>query len=129
LLQEFGALHEQQVQLRELAAERIPHVADEDTAPQDDASQGPAPSPDPAELKSLAERQQVLSERLTTLAGELKSPAVTETVRAPAQMEQATRKSLKKMQTALTDLERETARTCEPLRRTSSTVWKVCWQN
>lgn len=105
LLQDFGALHEQQVQLRELAAELIPHAADKDKADSQEPSQDPAPSPDPAKLKSLVERQQELSKRLSELAGKLKSPAITETVREPARLEEATQKSLEKMQTALTDLE------------------------
>ena len=104
LLQQFGALHEQQVQLRELAAERIP---------------SPPPNPDPhhaghiqesgptenLKLEPLAAKQRELSDRLTALVGRLDTQGVSETVRAPDALKEATQDALEHMQFALTDLQ------------------------
>jgi len=103
LLQEFGALHEQQVQLRELVAEWVP-VTPQNT---DDNQTAPAPQsslPDDSPLEGLATKQQKLSERLSSLIRQLDTQGVSETVRDPAGLKEATGQSLAQMRIALSDL-------------------------
>jgi len=104
LLQQFGALHEQQVQLRELAAERIP-VTPQD-ADHDDAAHHPKSAlPNKSQLEPLAVKQQELSDQLTVLVERLETQGVSKTVRDPAGLKQATDESLEQIQIALGDLQ------------------------
>jgi len=104
LLQQFGTLHEEQVQLRELAAERIPVIApDENPDPE-----APAPEsllPDKTRLEPLAAKQKDLSDRLAALVEKLDEPGVSETVRDPVRLQEATTQSLQRTQIALSDLQ------------------------
>jgi len=104
LLQQFGALHEQQVQLRELAAEQIP-AAVEDAGHIKGIRHPELPLPDKSQLEPLAIKQQELSERLAFLVGELDSQGVSETVRDPAGLKKAAGQSLEQTRIALDDLQ------------------------
>ena len=104
LLQQFGALHEQQVQLRELAAEQIPATpedADHDHA----AHHSDSTLPNRTQLEPLAVKQQELSDQLTVLVERLDTQGVSKTVRDPAGLKQATDQSLEQIQIALGDLQ------------------------
>jgi len=103
LLQQFGALHEQQVQLRELAAERLPAMpADAD---QDDAAQPPETSVvDPAQLERLTAKQRDLSDQLDVLVERLDTQGVSPAVRDPAELKLATDQSQEQARIALADL-------------------------
>jgi hypothetical protein len=103
LLQQFGALHEQQVQLRESAAERVPLPPADSPPDRTRPSEKPEP-PDPERFESLAARQQELSNRLTELAEQVQSQAILEEVRNPDALDQAIDDSLACMQSALADL-------------------------
>ena len=98
LLQQFGLLHERQVQLRELASEQIPVTGAE-------PDQWQFPLPNKSQLKPLANIQQTLSDRLDTLIVQLENRGVFETVHDPVRLKEATTQSLKKCQVALTDLQ------------------------
>ena len=102
LLQGFGALHEQQVQLRELAAERIPiprpKVANK--AAEDDADE----LPDRSQLDPLAVLQQGLSKRLTELVDKLNKRDVSQAARDPASLQESTQRALRQMEIALSDM-------------------------
>ncbi len=104
-LQQFGALHEQQVQLRELAGEWIP-LAPQDTP--SDPADSPSESglPDQLQLEPLAATQQALFDRLVVLIDQLETQGVSETVRDPAGLKEATDLSLEQMQIALIALQR-----------------------
>lgn len=103
LLQEFGTLHEQQVQLRELAAERIPIIPE--NVGRDSVNQASeALIPDKSRLEPLATKQQELSDRLAALVEKLDEPGVSETVRDPVRLKEATTQSLEQNRTALSDL-------------------------
>jgi MFS superfamily sulfate permease-like transporter len=104
LLQEFGALHEQQVQLRELAAELIPAIP-QDTDHTDAAHHQTLPLPDKSQLEPLAAKQQDLSEQLTILVGQLNTRGVSEKVRNPVQLKEAANKSLEQVALALDNLQ------------------------
>jgi MFS superfamily sulfate permease-like transporter len=101
-------LHEQQVQLRELAAERIP-------LPQTDLDPHEAGHPEEAKpntelyLEPLAVKQRVLSDQLTLLVEQLGSAGVSEGVRDPVALKDATKDAQEHMQFALRDLEQEQA--------------------
>ncbi len=99
LLQQFGSLHEQQVQLRELAGERIPVTLQEP-----DQSQITLPLPDKSQLEPLATMQQELADRLDALVLQLDAKGVSEKVRDPARLKEATTESLKQSRIALSDL-------------------------
>ncbi|VAX41888.1 Na(+)-dependent bicarbonate transporter BicA [hydrothermal vent metagenome] len=105
-LQQFGALHEQQVQLRELAVELIPKT------PQDPDHQDPAHHsrkanfPDLSQLKPLEIKQKELSDKLITLVEQLNSQDLSQTVRNPTKLKVATNASLEEMKTALNDLQK-----------------------
>jgi MFS superfamily sulfate permease-like transporter len=99
LLQQFGALHEQQVQLSELAAERIP------ATPQDADHHPVSPLPEQPELVPLAVKQQELSDQLTVLVERLDTRRVSETVGDPASLKHATDQSLERVRIALGDLQ------------------------
>lgn len=111
LLQQFGALHEQQVQLRERISERVSAMAE--TA-RDNTAGGDKPARDSefdrnssSRLQTLAARQQHLSEVFTGLVGQLDSRGVSQTVRNPAELKSATAQALEQMQTAVGDLQSE----------------------
>ncbi len=95
LLQQFGTLHEQQLQLRELAAELIP------ATPQDAAHHLTLPLPDKSQLEPLAAKQEQLSQQLSTLVEELDARGVSETVRDPAALKAAANTSLEQLPIAL----------------------------
>lgn len=99
LLQQFGALHEQQVQLSELAAERIP------ATPEDADHHPESPLSDQSQLVPLAVKQQELSDQLTVLVERLDTRGVSETVGDPASLKQATDQSLERVRIALGDLQ------------------------
>ncbi|MBT6158103.1 MAG: SulP family inorganic anion transporter [Planctomycetaceae bacterium] len=104
LLQQFGTLHEQQVQLRELAAERIPATPQD--ADHDDAAHHPESAlPKKSQLEPLAVKQQALADQLVVLVERLDTQGVTETVRDPARLKHATDQSLEHIQFALGDLQ------------------------
>ncbi len=104
LLQQFGALHEQQVQLRERAAELIPAILQE--AGLDHIVHQQEPSlPNKSQLEPLAIKQQELSDRLTSLVEQLDARGVSETVRDPASLKEATQQSLEQIPIALGDLQ------------------------
>jgi MFS superfamily sulfate permease-like transporter len=97
LLQQFGLLHEQQVQLRELAAEQIPMNLQ-------DSDQSQLPLPDKLQMEPLAAMQQELSDRLNAFVVQLDAKGVSETVRDPALLKAATTQSLEQSRIALSDL-------------------------
>ncbi len=106
LLQQFGALHEQQVQLREMAAEQIPLIPENSGHGGDDeAHHLELILPDKTVLEPLSKQQQILSDRLILLVEKLDSKGVSETVRNPAQLREATKKTLGQSQIALNDLQ------------------------
>lgn len=105
LLQQFGALHEQQVQLRELAAEQIP-ITPHDAEHDDAAHHRDSPLPDKLQLEPLAAKQQELSTQLAVLVERLDSQGVSETVRDPAALKHATDQSLEQARIALGDLQK-----------------------
>ncbi len=104
LLQEFGALHEQQVQLREFAAERIPAIPESGTADLATAEPDEAFA-DGSSLAPLAEKQQQLSGQLAALVKRLDSPSVSETVRDPDGLKAATNRAVGQAEIALSDLQ------------------------
>lgn len=108
LLKQFGALHEQQVQLRELTAEKIP-ASMSDAEYDHEAEQKKVPLPDASQLKLFAEKQEGLSAQLATLVGKIDVLDVSETVRDPAGLDNAIKQSLKKSQIALEDLQQGNA--------------------
>lgn len=103
LLQQFGTLHERQVQLRELTAEQIP-TTPQDTDHDPAAHRPESPSPDKSQLEPLAMKQRELSERLTILAEQFDTQGVSGTVRNPARLKHATDRSLEQVRIALDDL-------------------------
>jgi len=105
LLKQFGALHEQQVQLRELAAELFPVVTPQGSN-HDHATDHPEPPvPDKLQLDSLLAKQQELSNQFTALADQLDTRSVFDTVRDPAELKKATKHSLEQIPAALDDLQ------------------------
>lgn len=109
LLQQFGALHEQQVQLRELAAEQIPAIPAATTlkvTEYRETERLPDPVlPTQSQLEPLAEKQQELSHRLTDLVSRIDAQGVAESVRDPAGLKQATGQSIQNIEIALGDLQ------------------------
>ncbi len=104
LLHQFGALHEQQVQLRELAAEQIPSTR-QDPEHSHEVDHAPPPMmPSASTLGPLAEKQEELSSALVALVEKLKTEGVSEIVRNPPRLKQATTKLLEQSQAALADL-------------------------
>jgi MFS superfamily sulfate permease-like transporter len=111
LLQRFGSLHEQQVQLRELAAEQIPLTSQESDQSQSDQTQpdqtkssSTLPLPDKSQLEPLATMQQELADRLDALVVQLDAEGVSETVRDPARLKQATTQLVEESRIAVSDL-------------------------
>ncbi len=104
LLQQFGTLHEQQVQLRELVAERIPSTPQ---APEHghEAHHSTPLLPDRSQLEPLAVKQQQLSDQLTILVEQLDSRGVIQAVRDPVRLKVAATALLKQSQIALDDLQ------------------------
>jgi len=113
LLQQFGALHEQQVQLRELAAERIPATLpatppDTDHTDVDHTDADHHQSlllPEKSQLEPLAVKQKDLSDQLALLVEQLESRGVAEIVRDPIGLKEATSLALEQMSIALDDLQ------------------------
>ncbi len=110
LLQQFGTLHEQQVQLRELADERIPskaHISMHGLASKQDPTlpHSALPFPDRSQLEPLAWKQKELSHRLIALVEKLTSQGVSQTVRDPAQLKEKTTLLLEQNRLALDDLQ------------------------
>lgn len=104
LLQQIGNLHEQQVQLRELAAELIP-ATPQNADHTDAAHHQTLPLPDKSQLEPLAAKQQKLSEQLSVLVEGLDTRGVSETVRDPAALKAATNALLEQIPIALGDLQ------------------------
>lgn len=92
LLKKFGALHEQQVQLRERIAEQMP-------LPSAESDSAPRP------VTALVKKQQEQIERLTGLTEELNSRGVLQTVRDPDKLHEAVRAALEQSKLALNDLQ------------------------
>lgn len=104
MLQLFGSLHEQQVQLRELAAEQIPLVTQGDEE-NEDAEESSVELPDAAQLKPLAEKQQELSKQLAGLVEQIEKQDLAKSVRDPEALKAATNDASERMEIALTNLE------------------------
>lgn len=102
LLQQFGALHEKQVQLRELAGERIPAPKESE---QGDSEQVEPVRVDETVLENLAVKQRELTGLLSDLAEQLDVQGVSDTVRDPAALKAAMQNSLAQAQVALSRLE------------------------
>ncbi len=102
-LQQFGALHEQQVQLRELVAELIP-VTIQDADHDHLAHHQEITFPEKSQLEPLAIKQQELSDRLVSLVEQLDTRGIFEAVRDPAALKEATQRSLKQIPLAFDDL-------------------------
>ncbi|NOY29888.1 MAG: SulP family inorganic anion transporter [Planctomycetes bacterium] len=106
LLQQFGALHEEQVQLRELVAEKVPATPN---APEHDHAahhpESTVPLPEKSDLVPLALWQKELSNRFVVLAEQLESQGVSQTVRDPGRLKKVTTELLEQSRTALADLE------------------------
>jgi len=103
LLQQFGTLHEQQVQQRELVGELIPATL-EDIDPSDEAVKQSLPDPDRAQLELLEARQQELMGSLAALVKQLDAHGTTDAVRDPAELKADVQQSLEQGQIALDDL-------------------------
>lgn len=101
LLQQFGSLHEQQVQLRELTAEQIPLGATD----REREVGAETLSKRQSQLQPLAAKQGELSDRLTELVGELESQGVSEVVRDPDALRKEVQSALDLVQVAQADLE------------------------
>lgn len=109
LLQQVGALHEQQVQLRESAGERLPIPAESPDA--DDSSVEPVePQMSPAALGPLLTEQQAVTDRLAELVDRMSELGVSESVRDPAGLKAATRRAVEISQIAVSDLREGRAR-------------------
>ncbi len=104
LLQQFGMLHEQQIQHRELVAELIPSTF-QNVDPTDTAHRQTPLLPDKSLLEPLATRQQELLVRLTALIEQLDARGVTQTVRNPAELNEATQLSLEQTRLSIRDLQ------------------------
>ena len=104
LLQQFGTLHEKQVQLREFAAEKIPaREQDEEDSESHDSIADDRPSQ--SELKQLALKQKELSSQLIVLVEKLNVNHVAETVRDPSGLTEATRLAVEQSEVAYNDLD------------------------
>jgi len=103
LLKNFGTLHEQQVQLRELAAERIP--IEKYDANHQEVTHPKIPLPDKLQFEPFAEKQRELSENLAALIEQLSSQNISEKVRDPAGLKEAAKQSLEHAQVALDDFQ------------------------
>jgi MFS superfamily sulfate permease-like transporter len=92
LLKQFGAMHEQQVQLRKHVGEQV-----EESSTEFD--------PESSELKALTTRQKEQIDRLAVLVEELDSQKVLGSVSHPDQLIEAARTALTQSEVALNDLE------------------------
>ncbi len=105
LLQQFGTLHEQQVQLRERVSELIPtppkSEGEGDNAEGDAALLRESPLLDPTQLQPLAKTEQELSTRLGSLIGTLEADGIIESARDPAALQAAVSNSQERMQAAI----------------------------
>ena len=119
LLQEFGSLHEQQVQLRERISERIPISPEEaGTSATTDHDSAPV-SADIKQLEPLAATQQKLTDQLNKLIKQIESTNILNSVRNPEQLSKATRESLKQMQISTSEL---AAGSAEKIRTTQEQI-------
>ncbi len=105
LLQQFGALHEQQVQLRELAAERIPATASSPDHGHDAHHSPPPALPDPQELKPLAVRQKQLTDHLAELMPQLQELLNSGSIRDAEEVRRAAELARRRLETARNHLE------------------------
>ena len=108
LLQQFGALHEQQVQIRELAAEQLaaaPENAESERTDQP-GDEGP---PERSAIAPLIEMQQGQADTLAGLVERLQVSGVSEVVKDPALLRQVANQSLAHVRIALDDLKQADA--------------------
>ena len=91
LLKQFGALHEQQVQLRERVAEQIP-------------SSDEVARTESLGFESLTSKQTELADRLTELAVKVESPRVLESVDDPERLREVVQTALNDSRNALDNL-------------------------
>jgi MFS superfamily sulfate permease-like transporter len=104
-LHQFGELHEEQVQIRELVAERVPaSYLDGQRTP---VAHNPERLGRRARLKTLATRQQRSSERLAALVERLDSSGTSVLGHDPADLKKASQQATERMQIALSDLQQE----------------------
>ncbi len=104
LLQQFGALHERQVQLRESTAEKIPVISktkDHGTA----ENESTALHIEKSKFEPLAMKQKELFQQLTLLVERVETQGISELVRDPEALKLATDQSLKQSQIALDNLQ------------------------
>jgi MFS superfamily sulfate permease-like transporter len=104
-IHEFGALHEEQVQIRELVAEQIPSLRDDERGAR--ATYSPETFSDGTSLLSLAIKQRQVSERLTTLVEQLDFDAVSIGEHNPEELRKATRQAVERMKVAVNDLQHD----------------------
>lgn len=97
LLHQIGAIHEQQVQLRERAAELIPV--------QDPNAREEAWEIDPPDFSAILVDQKGLSDRLAELSKQLAEPIVENSVPDAEALRAATETALSNMEVAIADLE------------------------
>ena len=84
-LQAYGNIHEQQVQIRESAAEKIPHDQSEPT----DAPTDPEPEPSTADFESIAADQTALKLEFEKLTAELKNTQVVSSAANPKALQKS----------------------------------------
>jgi len=103
LLKQFGVLHEQQVQLRELAAVQITGMPEEEN---DQMKKGvQSPLLDNSHQMPLVLKQKELSDQLDVLVKQLDAKGVAEIVRDPEGLKRATNQSLEQIRIAIDDLQ------------------------
>ncbi len=115
LLQEFGLLHEQQVQLRERTAELFPaplvtHSEVEAMGPrwrESNVPQTELPSLDSAQLASMVAKQKEWTDQFAELVERLDFTGVSETVRDPAALREAVAQAVAQSSVALADLQQQ----------------------
>ncbi len=108
LLHQFGAIHEQQVQLRELTAEKIP-VTPKNTDHGESHHDSKAPLFDKSKLEPLVLKQKDLSGQLTLLVDRVETEEISELVRDPEGLKLATDQALVQSQIAFKNLQQGTA--------------------
>lgn len=107
LLQQFGSLHEQQIQLREDASERTPVPSSESDQHSRDPSEAELIHVE--SLKPLATKQESLSVEFETLAKQIEENDVAGRVRDPAVLAKAIENIRAHMQVAIEDLQQGAA--------------------
>lgn len=108
LLQEFGALHEQQVQIRELAAELLAAAPVNAESQRTDQPGDETPT-DRSAISPLIQMQQKQADTLADLVESLQVSGVSEVVKDPARLMQAANQSLAHVRIALDDLQQADA--------------------